>query len=540
LGAGNPINPTNSISKGRTITTRNNVQILADYDLHLKMHNFHVLGGYQYDGFRSDFTNANARNLISNDVASLNYPSNVAVNTPVVGDNIQTRVLISYFGRLNYNFDNKYLIEATLRHDASSQLSPGYRDKLFPAVSAGWNIHRETWFENTLPFFNEFKLRASWGQLGNSSVLGNYDYIALLSRGPVYPFNNVINNSIYQGSYASLEKQWEVIETYNYGIDLQLLNRRLSASFDYFIRKNNNMLITPTVPAVFGVSPAQRNDANLETKGWEALLNWKDKVGAVNYFVSFNIADAKNKVVKYNGQNVYSSGVRSIIEGLPLNTIWGYQSSGYYQNAADVTAGPFQDNRTGPGDLRYIDLDKNNKINGGSNTKDDHGDLVNLGETTPHYTYGANLGLEWKGIDFSVITQGVGQRKMLIYSYAALPYMESWRQSWKINNDYWTPDNPNALFPRPFLGGTHNAVVSDKWVQDASYIRLKNLQVGYTLPASLTNKIKISKLRVYFSGQDLWESTGMWYKYYDPEQPNNTSFDYPLFRSYAFGINVTF
>ncbi len=539
-GVASYTNQTNSVTKGRALTKRDNIQFLLDYDYKTGRHGVHLLGGFQYNGSRYDNISARANNLISNDIRSLNFSANPALNTPTVGDNVQTRAFVSYFGRVNYNYDSKYLFEATLRQDASSQLAPGYRTNLFPSASVGWNMNKENWFPASLSFFDELKFRGSWGKLGNSSVLGNYDYYALLSRGGQYPFNNVINNSIFQGAYASEEKGWEVLESTNVGVDFQLFKRRLSGSFDYFVRKNSNMLITPTVPAIFGVSPAQRNDADLKTWGWEFELKWRGNFKKFNYWISANISDAQNKIMKYNGQNVYSSGTRSIMEGLPINTIWGYRSGGFFQNAGEVAAGSFQDSRTGAGDIRYLDLNKDGRINGGSNTKDDHGDLVMLGETTPHYSYGITLGFDWKGLDFSAFLQGVAQREMLIYSYAALPYMESWRQSWKIHNDYWTPENPNAKFPRLFLGGTHNGVTSDFWVQNASYLRLKNLQIGYTLPTSVTNKIGINKLRVFFTGQDLWETTGMWLNYYDPEQPNGANFGYPFFRSYAMGLNVTF
>ncbi len=534
------VNRPNSMTKARTISDRTNIQFLGDYDYKFKKHSFHLLAGYQYNNNHSDGTTAAATNLISNDVSSLNYPANQAINTPSVSDNVQRKVNISYFGRLNYNYASKYLIEATLRQDASSQLAPGHRVNLFPSVSAGWNIHKEDWFKNITNAFSELKLRGSWGQLGNSSVLGNYDYISLLSKGGVYPFNNQLNNSIYQSAYASTEKSWEVIETSDIGLDIGMFRNKLTGSFDYFVRKNKNMLVTPTLPAVFAIAAAQQNIADLKTWGWEVEMKWRDRIGKANYNLSFNISDAKNKIVSYNGNNVYGSGVRGIIEGLPINTIWGYKTAGYFQKAADLTGAAFQDSRTGAGDIRYIDLNGDNRISGGSNSKDDHGDLVNLGEITPHYSYGFTLGFDVKGFDFSVFFQGILQRKMLIYSYAALPYMESWRQSWQFQNDYWTPDNPNARFPRLYLGGTHNTAVSDFWVQNANYIRLKNMQIGYTLPASITRRAKISKLRIYFTGQDMWEKTGMWMKYYDPENPNGASFGYPFFRSYAAGMNLTF
>ncbi|WP_315815780.1 TonB-dependent receptor [Paraflavitalea speifideaquila] len=540
---GGQANNPNSISKNRATTFYNNFQLLGDYDYQLGDHGFHLLAGYQYDDYNYNYVSSTASNLISNELPSLTWPANPAINTPGVGDNIQGWARVSYFGELTYNFDSRYLLKGSLRRDASSILAPGYRTKWYPGVSLGWNMHSEKWFENLVPFVQQLKLRASWGRLGNSnsSNFGNYDYIALLNKGGTYPFNNVLNNSVYQAAYASELKSWETLESYNLGMDIALFKNRFTGSFNYFTRNNIDMLVTPAVPAIFGLTAAQRNDAAMKSWGWEVEVGWKEKINKnLSYFVNANIADAKNKITDLKGNKVYSAGVRGTIEGLPVNTIWGYKTAGYFQTAAEVAGHAKQDNRVGAGDIKYVDQNKDGFINGGRNTEADHGDLVNLGETTPHYTFGFNFGFEYKGFDFSAFFQGVGQRKMLIYSLAALPYGESWRQAWKINNDYWTPENPNAMFPRLYLGGTHNTVVSDFWVQDAWYVRLKNVQLGYTLPEKLTQKAGISKLRVYFTGQDLWEKTGMWYKYYDPEQPNNSSFDYPFFRSYAAGLNITF
>lgn len=539
-------NNPNSIIKRRSTTVNNEVQALADYDWSISSdHHFHVLGGFQYHEYDYNYTSAQAKSLTSNDVPSLNLGGDPSV-PPIVWDDIQTNAMVSYFGRLNYNYKDKYLFEANIRNDASSKLAPGHRSKTFPSFSAGWNMSREPWFNNALPFFSEFKLRGSWGKLGNADVLGNYDYISVLegtnsSGNPIYyPFNNVKNNVLYQKKLASKEKTWETLRTVNGGIDLGMLDQRLTASFDYFVRKNENMLVNVTLPATLGVTPSATNSAELKSWGWEATLGWKDMAGNLKYWINLNVSDNKDKVVKYAGQSVYAEGLNKVIEGLPLNTIWGYQADGYFSSPEEVAEAPFQDARTGAGDIRYKNLDDSEKIDGGLFRPDDHGDLVNLGTTSPRYLFGATLGFEWKGIDFSAFFQGVAKRNILMQPQVVVPFADSWRQPWKIHTDYWTEDNPDARFPRLYQGGSHNTRTSSHWVQDAGYIRLKNLQVGYTFPARWTSKIMISKARVFFTGQDLWEHSKMWFKYYDPENPNSTSFNYPFFRSYAVGLNVTF
>jgi TonB-linked SusC/RagA family outer membrane protein len=530
----------NTFTKTRGLVDRTNIQALVDYDLDLgAVHHFHLLGGYQYQYFHADTTIASASALISNDLPSLNLSGDPTV-PPTVGDNVQANALISYFGRFNYNFDGKYFVEATLRNDASSQLAPGKRSQYFPSVSAAWRLSKENWFKRPLSFFDEFKVRGSWGKLGNSNVLGNYDYISMLNRGPVYPFNNSRNNSLYQAVLASPEKTWERIATADGGLDLGLLNNRLTASFDYYVRTNENMLVVVNAPSTLGLTPSATNSARLRTKGWEATIGWKDQTGKLSYRVNFNLSDNKDEVIRYDGQNVIAEGLNTVIQGMPINSIYGYQSEGYFKTDADVAAHAFQDNRTGAGDLSYKDQNKDGVINGGLNRPDDHGDLVYLGNTSPRYTFGLNLGVEWNGFDLSALFQGVGKRNMLIYPSAVVPFVDAWRQPWAINKDYWTPDHQNALFPRLYAAGTQNVATSSKWVQNAAYIRLKNLQVGYTLPQKWTTRVKIQKARIFFSGQDIWEHSKMWYKYFDAESPNNAAYNYPFFRSYAAGVNITF
>lgn len=535
----NYLNEVNSIRKERTNIFNNNLQFYADYDWLLNDdHQFHVMGGYQFQSYRYDEISATARSLMSNDAPSLNFGSDPSV-PPLVSDNIQTNAYLSYFGRINYSYKNKYLFEANLRNDISSKLAPGYRSKTFPSFSAGWVLTGEDWFTQALPFFDQFKLRGSWGRLGNANVLGNYDYISLLSTGPSYYFNNVSNISLYQSNLASPEKSWETIQSSNIGVDLAFFDYRLTGSFDYFVRQNQDMLVTVTLPSTLGVNPSQTNSAKLETKGWELILGWRDQVGEFNYSIGFNLSDNRNKVLEYAGRSVYSQGVNSIIEGLPINTIFAYEADGYFQTEAEVENWAFQDSRTGAGDIKYIDQNGDGEINGGLFRPEDHGDLINVGNTSPRLLYGANLNFQYKGFDFGAFFQGVGERKMLIYTNAAIPLMQSWRMPWKIQQDYWTPENPEAKFPRLYEGAAHNARPSTHWVQDAAYLRLKNLQVGYTFHQGILNKIGVSSARVYFSGQDLWEVTKMWFNYYDPENPNNVSFNYPFFRSYAMGVNIT-
>ncbi len=536
------INPVNSATKLRSTQIAHDIQALADYEFRMgAAQDIQLLGGFQYQHYDYDFVLAQTRALISNDLPSLNLGGNPDV-PPLVADNIQRNAWISYFGRFNYDLKDRYLLEFSLRFDQSSRLAPGHRGQLFPSLSAGWILNKEPWWPPA--FIDALKLRLSWGRLGNAQLgelyRNNYNYIAQLVNGPVYPFNDVINHSLFQQSLPSPGLGWEIVETMNGGADIGLLNNRLQFSFDYFRRENRNMLISQNVPALLGLEPGTTNAASMRTVGWEAVLGWKQKRGDLSYYVGMNIGDNRNKITRYAGQVVYQEGLNVAIPGLPINSVLGYIAEGYFNTATEVQEHAFQDNRTGPGDLRYRDLNNDGRINGGVQNAVDHGDLIYLGNTSPRYNFGINLNLAWKGFDCAVFFQGTGKRSMMIYPAAVVPFADSWRQPTAVNKDYWTAENTDARFPRLYAGGTHNTRVSSHWVQNAAYLRFKNLQVGYTLPVGYTSKLGIERIRIFATGEDIWETSKMWLKYFNPENPNNASFNYPFFRSYAAGINVLF
>lgn len=540
LAINNYMNNPNAYTDAYLLQSTNNAQLLADYDLKLgDRHIFHVLGGTAFEDYNYRRTTANARALVSNDLFTLGLGDPAqATNT----QDIQTWALMSYFGRFNYNFDERFLFEFNMRYDGSSKLAPENRWQLFPSVSAAWRLNNENWFKNALPFFEEFKIRGSWGQLGNSNgVIGNYDYIGLIDKGPVYPFNNQINNSLYQNNLASPVKTWETVESSNIGLNIGMFKNRLTFSGDYYTKLNKNMLAPLQVSSTIGVTPSTYNIAKLKTWGWELSLGWQESIGSnLRYWVNGNLADDQNKILEYNGQSTIASGINTIIEGMPYNSIYGYRANGYFNTAQEVAASAFQNSRTGPGDIRYIDINGDNVISAGLGRVSDHGDLEYLGSTQPRLVFGLNGGFEWKGLDFSFFLQGVGKRNVLLNSHVIVPFTASYRMPWRIHQDYWTPENTDARFPRLYANDTQNLSNSTHWLANSAYIRLKNLQVGYTLPSSWTRKLKLEKVRVYFTGQDLWESTKMWYPYYDPESPYSADYIYPFYRTYSFGLNVNF
>ncbi|WP_375448398.1 SusC/RagA family TonB-linked outer membrane protein [uncultured Fibrella sp.] len=537
------LNTNNSYAVTNELVRNTNIQGLINYDTKLgDKHTFGVLAGYQWEDYREQSVTTTALNLVSNDLPTLNLGDD---KTKSNNESVGTRAFQSFFGRFNYNYAGKYLIEGTLRQDESSRLAPGLRKKLFPSASAGWNMHLEPWFTNTLPFVSEFKLRGSWGRLGGAlgTNIGNYDYLSQLTRGSALVLGDSRTSYIYQGTIPSTALSWETIETTNGGIDFGFFQNKLQFSGDYYVKYNSNMLTPQQLPGTIGVGTARKNNGELKSWGWEAEIRYRDRIGKnFSYNMSANFFDNQNRLNSFNGRNTIGAGINNLVEGFPVNTIWGYQTAGYFTSADEVKSSSFQDNRAGMGDVKYVDLNGDNRLTVGQGTVADHGDLVMLGTTQPRYQFGFTLGAQWKGFDLTVFIQGVGKRNILPTPESIGPLLQGFKQALAIHRDYWTPDNPNALFPRPYKAGSHNYVPSDKWTLNASYARLKNIQFGYTLPSAFTQKIKVSQARFYFTGQDLLTISGLskFKGYYDPEARDNIDADYPYFATAAVGLNLSF
>ena len=537
------INTPNSITLTKNKAYQNNLQSFLTYNYKIGKHEFTLLQGASYEEYRKDEFTASAKSMITNDFFSLNYGDPL---TKTSSDKVETWALGSLFGRLNYSFMGRYLLEASYRYDGSSRLAPDNRWQLFPSFSAAWRVSEENFMKNNLTFINNLKVRASWGQLGNGSPLGLYPYIPLLTSGLTTTNNIVFNDQraqyIYQNVLASPDVTWETVQQSNIGIDMGLFRNRLNITADYYVKRNKDMLATLNLPNILGISTPSFNVGELKSWGTELDVKWRDKVGKVEYRIGFNISDNQNKLVKYDGKNsIGTGGVIPLLEGYPLNSLWGYRTGGYLQNAQEVTdykskVQPYFTNLA-PGDIRYLDLDGNGVISAGGGTPASPGDLVYLGTTNSRYTYGFDLGGSWKGFDLSVFFQGALVRKFLISEETLSPILGTADMPWTIHMDRWTPSNPNAFFPRMYQTDAHNFKPSDKWEQNGNYIRLKNIQIGYTVP--LHSKA-IRSLQVYVSGQDLWESTKV-LSVFDPEVGNNVSATaYPFYRTVSFGLNIQF
>lgn len=522
----------------------NNLQFLANYDLELNKNNFHLLLGYQWlDSYGSSLFSS-ATNLVSNDLPALNLGPTSGKDSK---EDIEQYAYQSLFGRLNYNYANKYLFQFSIRRDKSSRLAPRLRTSYFPSVSVGWNLNYESWFNRLFPFFSMFKPRFSWGEVGSSIGIGDYDFLNLLSSK-----NNLILGDpkeratyFYQSTVPSSTLTWETIRTSDAGLDFGIFENRIQASADIYVKHNNNMLTPINLPATFGVGTPLVNLGKLKTWGWEVEVSYRNKIEKkVHYSIAFNLSNSKNELIEYSGRQVILPGFDHVIEGYPINSLWGYRTDGYFQTATEVGNWAFQNELTSAGDVKYLDLNKDEKIDAGKGTIKDHGDLVFLGTVQPHYTFGITGSINWNNLDFSFFLQGVAKRKFYPNKTGVQPMPASYIQPLRFELDYWTPKNPNAAFPRPYIGDNFNYLASDRRVLDGKYIRLKNIQLGYSIPANLLDKIKIEKVRIFFSAQDIltFSGLGIYKDLFDPETKDTqaTGTAYPYFASATLGLNITF
>lgn len=548
------INKPNRVVKTKNNSYQDKIELLANYNITIDKHYFHVLGGASYEQYKKDEISGTAYNLLSNDFFSFNYYDNSLVTSTLLKDGISPWKMGSFFGRLNYDYAGRYLFEANVRYDGSSRLVPDDRWDIFPSFSLGWRVSEEPFFEPAKSYVDNLKLRGSWGKLGNSTILDSryYAYYGLISNKTDDSDSNVLNifgNPVYHQKYMTSEGiTWETITTTNIGIDLGFLRNRLNITADYYWKKNDNMLSMARTGNIIGYPQdrlANQNVGTMKIWGWDITAEWRDKVGDFTYSIGFNIDDSQNKVVSFQGATTIQAGTVGTLEGYPLNTLWGYKTDGFWNSrqeyldykAANPGYQSFNDAKVTAGSTRYLAQGKaDHTIGAGGGTPEDPGDLVYLGTANGRYNYGITLGLEWKGFDLSCFFQGVGKRKFLINTRTLAPLGYSYEMPWTIHQDYWTEDNKNAYFASPFENNPFNYNPADRWVQNGAYIRLKNVQLGYKVPIPA----RIASLRVYINGTDVWEHTNV-LKVFDPEVGNNKNSQYyPFFRTWTMGVNVTF
>lgn len=553
------INPTSNIRAESDNTFYQNYGTYLRYNKSFGDHHISAFGGVNAE--KNDFKGLYAyrTNIGNNGV----YDLNAAPATYVEGTGGQNHWgFYSYLSRVNYTYKDKYLLDVLGRRDGSSRFAPGYQFSNFGSVSAGWVLTSEDFIKNlNLKALSFFKVRATYGVTGNQVGIGLYDYISTINQGSaIFGSTPTKQTTAFLSGLTSNTRTWERVNNKNIGVDLGFLNNRLTAAFDYYKKQNNGMLINVTYPSVLGGTAPTSNSGVLNVHGWEATIAWKDKVGQLSYNIGFNIGDSRNKLISMEGATTWSAGQNSTIVGYPLNSWFMYQTDGYFKNQAEVDAyyakyasvkqgelpsqgDPTQNLR--PGDTKKVDLDGNGYISAiGDPTKGDKGDVKYMGDAAPHYVFGLNLGGSWKGIDFSAFFQGVGSQYLERQGTLEYPFWAVWTNSnTAFLGKTWTPENPNARYPRLTVNNIrsqYDYLHNDFMLQNNRYIRLKSLIIGYTLPQAWLKKVKIQRVRVYFSGNDLFEFTSI-KDGFDPEQSavsqNN---GYPFMRTWAFGLNVGF
>ncbi|ANH80866.1 hypothetical protein A8C56_07630 [Niabella ginsenosidivorans] len=522
----------NTMDQSTDQNKTNQLEATLTFSKNVGKHSLGALAGYQYyTGSNSGFS-AFRDNFLFPDYPVLSGGSSANMKN----NGYATEwTLISYFGRINYAFDNKYLLEANLRYDGSSRFAAGNKWGAFPSFSAGWRISEEPFMKAAQDVLNELKLRASWGQLGNQEIGTNYPFAPTVSLDPRYVSNGEVQNGAAIVSLANTDISWETTEMSNIGLDARLWHN-LSVSFDYYYKKTRDILLQLSIPKTMGVAAPFQNAGIVENKGWDLQLDYtSDAAKAFKYGATFTLSDVKNKVLDLKG--IQQTGTIVNREGYPINSLYLYKSMGLL-SAADFGAdGSYlhaqQFGKLAPGDIRYADLVEDGIINGS--------DREVLGSTIPRFTYSLNLNAACKGFDFSVFFQGVGKRDGYLTGNAIQPFLTG-GTAYEYQKNRWTIDNPdpNAVFPRLAFGETNNTQLSDFWMKSAAYLRVKNIQLGYTIPKQLLQKAGISQLRIYVSGENLFTMDHFW-PGWDPEidAASNGSY-YPQVKTYNLGINLRF
>ena len=516
----------------------------AEYTFSLKeKHNFKVMVGYNQENKHKKYHYAGRKNLIDSSNPSLNLAyGDMAMNGSETHWSVN-----GFFARINYDYKGKYLLELNGRYDGSSKFPHGDRYAFFPSASVAWRVSEEKFWEPIRGWFDNFKLRASYGSLGNQALdesrYGNFPYLATYGINTKYGalLNGTRPVAVSVPGLVSASFTWETVNQIDFGFDASFFGGRLNTSFDWYRRNTKDMLTAgQALPAVLGTSVPQENAADMKTVGWEVSLEWNDRLSnGFGYHIKGVLSDYQASITKFSNPTKLL-GTHYV--GEKLNEIWGYVSNGLFQSDEDAKAADqsyLSGGSWGAGDVKYEDLNNDGKIDIGKNTLDDSGDRKIIGISTPRYSYGITAGFDYKGLDFEMFWQGIGKRDYWLGGPQFWGFTDEWCTPLTSSLDYWTEDNRDAYFPRLHHfgenGGNHQ--VSTRYLQNAAYLRLKNVVLGYTIPRSITEKVKISRLRVFVQGENLLTFTPL-IDSYDPETLNNMT--YPINKKISVGLNLTF
>lgn len=533
-----------------------NGRFFTEYNMTLNdKHEFKFLAGLDMESNIYTNLSANQADLVTPLVPTLNNATNKVVGRGFSNTHWST---MGMFGRINYAYDSRYLAEFSIRRDGSSRFIGDKTWGTFPSIALGWNIANEQFFKPLNKTVNTLKLRLTYGSLGNTNTDQLYPWFLrqpINSNSSAWLVNGERVNTSGVPGLVSPFLTWERVQSWNIGLDFGLFNNKLQGTFDYFVRTTKNMVgPAPVKPSILGATQPKENNSDMRSNGWDLEVRWRDRVGQVNYGIKLVLSDDYQTITNFYNPNRLLS---QWCAGKRMGDIYGYKVEGIAQTDQQMNEWlannkPSWGSDWAAGDVMYKDLNGDKKVNSGKSTYDDMGDLTKIGNSLPRYRFGITLDANWKGFDFLIFMQGVGKRDF----WDASPYSVGantglWQSAaFKDHLDYWRPatdtnfgPNPNAFYPRPLFGaGSKNFQTSDRYLQNAAYMRIKNIQIGYTLPMSIASKIGANRIRFYFSAENLATFTKM-NKIFDPEATGGDwgpGKIYPLQRTVSFGLNLNF
>ncbi len=510
-------------------------QLFATYTKTFGVNDVSLMVGNQYEDYQYKYLFASRKGYISNDLETINIGSSKAENLGNEGD-ISERAFLSQFGRFNYAYDQKYLFEANVRLDQSSQFPSNHRLGVFPSFSSAWRISQED-FMSQVDWISNLKLRASWGKLGNVSNVGYYDYFDLLGSGTGAIINHTKQDGVWPGKISNDKLGWETVTMYNIGLDAGFFNNKWDFQIDYFDKLTSDILLALPEPYELGLTKDDRistNAGKVRNKGIEFITHYRDNIGDFRYQFTGNLSKIWNEIVDLKGLDDQISGVFINRVGGSIGDFYGYKADGLFVDEQDVKNHAKQ-GKAAPGDIKYVDINKDGKI--------DAKDRTILGNDVPYFTYGLAFNASYKGFDLSIQGQGVGGVKVYLSGEESQAFFNG-AGAKKYHLGRWTKANPDrdAVYPRilPTSANNHNLRKSSFWLYNADYFRIKNLILGYTLPQNLISELGVQNVRFYISATNLFTIRGdKRMKDFDPEMPSARG-TYPNLKVFSLGANINF
>jgi len=523
----------NNLTESRDRTTDITTNYLLNYSKSIKKHEIMGLLGFSEIFSTASTLNAYRERFYNNSIQSINQGANDATKTNGGGE--YKFGLRSTFARINYAYDSKYLFEVNGRYDGSSRFTGDNQYSFFPSFSAAWRLTQEKFFEG-LPSINDLKIRGSWGQTGNQTV-PLYSYFASLSQGS-YVFGGSSVPTFSQTSLADPTITWETNTQTDIGLEGQLFNNKLNFSVDYYNKRTSGILLALPLPVVTGFASSTQNAGVVDNKGWEFSMGFRENSHTIKYTLNGNLAINTNEVVDLKGagpfiNSSYDLDPRYIVKvGLPFNAHWGYKTNGYFQSASEIASYPTIASGTKPGDVKYVDLNNDGKINAD--------DWTMIGNPFPKYTFGLTSEFSYKNLTLNVLFQGAAEvDTRLSGALSEIGIFEGFTHK-LVTNNYWTPENPNARFPLPRKNDQRNVNTSDRLIIDGSYVRIKNLQLLYNIPSLGLKTLGLSAAKIYVSATNLLTFSKLNEWNLDPEAESGRGIYYPQTSIYTVGLSLNF